>query len=124
MKSHRFAGLAALPILLFLNHGSARSAEKYRQVQLEGLAVTMSLEKHTEGIEIVDFPDETVQLTSQSVPVNGKTIHELLLDARIFPDVEAFTLVYSLNPETQDLRNLALARIRIPKVEHGAKLGS
>jgi len=54
--------------------------------------------------------------------VNGKTIHELLLDARIFPDVEAFTLVYSLNPETQDLRNLALARIRIPKVEHGAKL--
>jgi hypothetical protein len=122
MKSHIFIGLLTFPLLLFLNHGAARSAEKYRQFQLEGLTVTLSLERHAETVEKANWPDEHIQLTSQSVTVNGKTIHELLLEANIFPDVEAFTIVYVLNPEIQDLRKLAVAQIKIPKVVHGAKL--
>ena len=85
----------------------------------------MSLEKRTSGVEKADWPDETIQLTSQSVQVPaGITIHELLLAANIYPDVESFTLVYALNPELQDLRKLSIPRITIPKIEHGPKLGA
>ena len=122
MKSHIFAGVAAVPMLLFLNLGLARPADKYREVQIEGLAVTMSLEKRADRVEKAEWPDETIQLTSQSVSVNGKTIQELLLNARIYPDVESYTVVYALNPELQDLRKLSVSQIKIPKIEHGAKL--
>src|SRR5689334_8990035 len=97
MNSHICTRLVSLTIILSINHGLARPLQKYGQFQLEGLAVTLALERQTENIERIDWPDEPVQLTSESVLVNGKTINELLLGANIFPDVEAFTLVYKLN---------------------------
>src|SRR6266436_3591512 len=122
MKSHIFTGLASLTIILSINHGLAKPLVKYRQFQLEGLAVSLALERQNENVERIDWPDEPVQLTSQSVLVNGKTINELLLGANIFPDVEAFTLVYKLNPEISDLRKLKVATIRIPKIVAETKL--
>jgi hypothetical protein len=122
MDSPIFTGLALLTIVLSLNSGLSAASEKYLQVQYEGLSLTLSLEKHTETVEKAEWPAEPVQLTSQSVPVNGKTIHELLQAANIFPDVDAFNVVYTLNPDLKDLRKLAVAQIRIPKVTRGPKL--
>jgi hypothetical protein len=63
-----------------------------------------------------------VLLTAQSVLVNKSTIHELLRANHIFPDVEAFSIVYALNPEIKKLDELAVREIRIPRVEHEASL--
>jgi hypothetical protein len=123
MNSPIFTGLALLAIVLSLNSRPSAS-EKYLQVQYEGLSLTLSLEKHTETVEKAEWPDEPIQLTSQSVPVNGKTIHELLQAANIFPDVDAFNVVYTLNPNLKDLRKLAIAQIKIPKVASGPKLNA
>lgn len=122
MNSHIFRGLASLAIALSINSGWAKPAEKYRQFQLGGIAVSLSLERNTESSEKIDWPDEPVKLTSQAVTVNGKTINELLLNANIFPDVEAFTLVYTLNPKIRDLKKLTVATISIPKIDAGDKL--
>jgi hypothetical protein len=54
MKSHIFASVAAVPMLLFNNLGSVGPADKHREVQLEGLAVMVSLEKHAERVEKAD----------------------------------------------------------------------
>jgi hypothetical protein len=97
-------------------------AEKYHQEQLEGLTITMTLEKRTPNVQRTDWPDERISLSSQSVPVNGKTIHELLKQVHIFPDVEAFTVVYALNPNIQELRELKVPQIRIPRLAGGPKL--
>ncbi|HXI26577.1 MAG TPA: hypothetical protein VNG71_22185 [Pyrinomonadaceae bacterium] len=121
MKSHIFSGLASLTLIFAIIPGSARPLEKYRQFQLDNLAVTLTLQR-PDNLERGDWPEEAVQLSSQSTAVNGKTINELLLAANFFPDVEAFSLVYKLNPEISDLRNLRISTIRIPKVDGGAKL--
>ena len=120
--SYVFFTLRALIILTLLNRGYAEPPEKYRQTQLGGIAITMSLERRGEITEKADWPSETISLTSQSVAVNGKTVNELLLTAHIHPDVESFTLVYALNASIRDLRKLAVPQIIIPKVDGGAKL--
>ena len=40
--------------------------------------------------------------------------HELLKQVHIFPDVEAFTVVYALNPNIQELRELKVLRYAFP----------
>ena len=122
MNSH----LSFISITLLLIAGVTRvqdvPAEKHRETEFEGLKITMSLEKRSTPVEKADWPDEPVGLNAQSVLVNGKTIHELLREAHIFPDVEAFAVVYILNPEVSELRQLKVSNIRIPKVVGGTKL--
>src|SRR5437870_774852 len=82
----------------------------------------MTLGKRTPTVQKLDWPAESVVLSSQAVPTNGKTIHELLRENHIFPDVEAFSVVYGLNPEIQKLSDLDVPQIRIPMVLGGQKL--
>lgn len=122
MKSHFSLVPASLVLLAIFVPVYDAPAGKYQQVQLEGLTITMTLEKRAPNVQRTDWPDEPISLTSQSVPVNGKTIHELLKEVHIFPDVEAFTVVYALNPDIQELRELKVSQIRIPKLVGGPKL--
>jgi hypothetical protein len=96
--------------------------EKYQGSQLEGLTITMTLEKRSPTVQKIDWPVESIVLSSQSVPTKEKTIHELLRENNIFPDVEAFNVVYGLNPEIQKLSDLKVHQIRIPVVRAGQKL--
>jgi hypothetical protein len=113
-----------VPLCLLLLTVFAAVQDKSKQAQLEGLNVTMSLKKGTPAPQQAPWPAEAVTLTVQAVPVNGKTIHELLRDNYIFPDVEAFSIVYALNPQIQKLNDLCVTQLRIPVVQGGAKLTS
>jgi hypothetical protein len=84
----------------------------------------MALQKLTSNTQQVDWPAEKISLTSQWVSVGGKTIHELLRDNHISPDVEAFSIIYVLNPQLQELRELSVPRLRIPKIEGGRRLNA
>lgn len=113
---------ASLLLIPLLFTGYETPATNYQQVQLEGLTITITIERRSPRIEKADWPDESVSLVAESVPVSGKTIHELLKSAHIFPDVEAFAVVYALNPEMPELRELNISQIRIPKIRAGSKL--
>ena len=84
----------------------------------------MALQKLTSNTQQVDWPAESISLTAQSVSVGRKTIHELLRDNHISPDVEAFSIIYALNPQIQELRQLNVPRLKIPKIEGGRSLNA
>jgi hypothetical protein len=116
--------LSIMPLGLLLLTVFAAAQDKVKQAQLEGLNVTMTLKKRTPAPQQADWPAEPITLTVQSVPVDGKTVHELLRDNHIFPDVEAFSVVYALNPQIQRLNDLCVTQLRIPVVQGGAKLAA
>jgi len=108
---------------VFLAHGApAKTRTEQQQVQLEGLTVTLSLVKRTPTLTKKDWPKEPFSLTAESVSVNQRTIYELLKAAHIFPDVEAFALVYVINPDVRALREIKVSQIRIPKIVGGPQL--
>jgi hypothetical protein len=95
-----------------------------REVQLDGLSVSIDLVKSFPDGNLVRicWPEEVVTVDSTSVSVAGKTISELLRSNHIFPDVEAFGIVYSLNPDLKRLDRIDGARIRIPIIKGGESL--
>jgi len=82
----------------------------------------MTLKKRTPIAQLAAWPAEPIALTVESVSPRGKTIHELLADNHIFPDVEAFSVVYALNPQLKRLTDLNVSQIRIPLVQGGPNL--
>lgn len=119
---HHFRLVPASLLLFALAAGSRGApAETYRLVQLEALPITISLEKRMPS-EKAEWPSETVLLTAQSVAVNKSTIHELLRANHIFPDVEAFSVVYALNPGIKKLDELTVQQIRVPRIQSEATL--
>jgi hypothetical protein len=114
--------LSLMPLSLLFLTLFTPVQDKVKQAQLEGLNITMTLRKRTPTPQQADWPAETVTLTAQSVAVNGKLIHQLLMDNHIFPDVEAFSIVYALNPQIQQLSNLTVSQLRVPVVQGGAGL--
>ena len=119
---HHFLLVKASLLLFVLSTGSREApAQTYRLVQLEGLPITISLEKWRPN-EKAEWPSQTVVLTAQSVAVNKSTIHQLLRANHIFPDVEAFSIVYALNPEIKKLDELAVQQIKIPQIQDEARL--
>lgn len=121
MKAQLSFVTASLMLVVITLHVQAAPAGTSVQVRLDGLTITMTLQKRS-PLQSGDWPDEPISLTSQCVPVTDKTIHELLKEAHIFPDVEAFTVVYKLNPDVERLREITILRIAIPKVIGGPKL--
>jgi hypothetical protein len=107
-----FLFLLASPLAAFEN----------KTAQLEGLEVTMSLVKRTPIAQDKPWPSESIVLGSDSFTVAGKTIQELLRTNHIAPDVEAFTVVYQLNPSVTTLSDLNLSQIRLPIVRGGPEL--
>jgi len=126
VKLHYFLSLVTLGglTLSLLGFYSGQPSDLYRKVRIEGLNITVTLEKHSDRVEQTAWPAQSTILIAQSVPVAGKTINELLLERHISPDVEAFTVVYALNPEIQKLRQLEVAHIRIPVLADSSMLES
>lgn len=98
--------------------------ENNKRAQLAGLDITMSLVKYDDQTQQKEWPSESISLVSESVPVNGKTIGELLNEAHIFDDVEAIGVVYALNPQIRELNRLNISQLRIPKAQEGQNLES
>jgi hypothetical protein len=120
MKTHLFWVPLGLLILTIVTPAQ----ERVKQARLEGLDISMTLKKRSPTPQQSDWPVEPVTVTAQSVPTGGKTIHELLRANHIFPDVEAFSVVYALNPQVQALSDLTATQLRLPVVQGGAKLAA
>jgi len=120
---HHFLFVRASLLLFVLAMGSREaSAEKYRLVQLEGFPITISLEKRVPNQQ-AEWPAEAIVLTTKSVAVTrNTTIHELLRANHIFPDVEAFSVVYALNPEVKKLSEPTVQQIVIPRIQNDESL--
>jgi hypothetical protein len=121
MKIHLTLALVSLLVLTIFLPAQGQSFNKVKQAQLEGLNITMTLKK-TPASQEVNWPTEPITLTAQSIAVNGKLINQLLMDNYISPDMEAFSVVYALNPQIQKLSNLNVLQIRIPVVKGGRNL--
>jgi hypothetical protein len=68
------------------------------------------------------WPEEAVSISTKTVSIGGNTINELLRTHNILPDIEAFGIVYSLNPEIKKLSQLEVAQIRLPTIQGGETL--
>src|SRR5215204_6749271 len=116
-----FVPLSLLAALLILPlHGA--QADKSQTMQFEGLTITMTLQRRTLTVQNLEWPTEPIVLKAQTVSIKGKTIHELLRENHIFPDVEAFNVVYALNPDIQKLSKIDVPQIRITVVPSDQKL--
>ena len=125
MKAYVSLASLSLLCLAFVLRSGLPTADKVHVAQLQGLAISMTIEKKQAlRSEKADWPTEAVALTAQSVSVNGSTIHELLRGNHIFPDVEAFMVVYALNPDVQKLNELNVEHLRIPRIQGGPGLQS
>lgn len=124
MKIYLTVLLLSLPLSTLSAHFQGTPQTNIKQAKLEGLTVTMALKRRTPGPQQIDWPAEPVTLTAQLVSVGGKTIHDLLRENHISPDVEAFGIVYVLNPEIKTLKTLNVAQLRIPVVQGGSALAA
>jgi hypothetical protein len=99
------------------------AASVAQESQLEGLNVTMSLVKRTDRTPGA-WPAEAIQLAVERTKIKeGETIHALLRARGILPDVEAFTVVYALNPDLQSLSPLpAEMELKLPMAQGGDTL--
>ncbi len=113
----------SLLLLLFLaTLVHAIDAEKEKNVQLDGVNISMFIVQHAASGQLREWPDETINVSTESVPVQGKTVHELLKANYIFPDVEAFSVVYALNPGIERLTRLDLPDLKLPSIRGGPRL--
>ncbi|PYP84489.1 MAG: hypothetical protein DMF61_19985 [Blastocatellia bacterium AA13] len=120
--------LAAFSLLLLVPHFSAQQRDgntaQERQVRSHGMNITISLVRRNDRSEYKTLPNEPVNLEVESVAVGQRTIQEILTQNHIFPDVEAFGIVYALNPNREDLNLIKGLDILIPKVDGGAMLSN
>src|SRR5215470_5540191 len=122
MKYHFLFVPVSLLLFIFAVRSYEASAETYRLVQLEGLPITISLEKRMPNQQ-AEWPAEAITLTTKSVTVTrNTTIHELLRANHIFPDVEAFSAVYALNPGIKKLSEPIDHPILIPTIQNDRSL--
>jgi len=91
------------------------------KVMLEDAPIRISLGKKLDNP--LPLPSEPIRLTVETVVVkDGEVIQELLYNNGIEPDLEAFTLVYLLNPGLEKLEPLpATTRVKLPKAQGGAQ---
>src|SRR5579862_5770596 len=76
------------------------------QGKLAGRTVAVAI-VHTEDLSPAPLPGAAPSLVSvRSVMTGDTTIYSLLQTNGIFPDSEAFTLVYDLNPSLRDVKDL------------------
>ena len=98
--------------------------ENDKDVQLENLTISIDLVKPFPNGNIVRicWPEEVVSISSKTISVDGKTINELLRQNNILPDIEAFGVVYALNPDIKELSQLEMAQIKVPSIQGGENL--
>jgi hypothetical protein len=126
MKKNVF--LVLLSILFVSNaFPQARVASddnKVRETQFENLNISMVLvKKQSDGTSIkINWSEEPINITAETILVEGKTINELLRKNNISPDVEALGVVYALNPGIKKLNQANITELRIPKVQGGQSL--
>jgi hypothetical protein len=109
----------ALACVLLASAGLAQqqSGPLLRRQRLEGIEVTLSLAKRDAIRKPVPWPPGDFSLAVENTAAGKTTIQELLLARHVQPDVEAFSLVYALNPYVTDLEKLIEAsEIRLPRI--------
>jgi len=112
--------------ILFTLLAQARNTQQplTKTAQLAGLDITMSLRKRLPTPQQSNWPDEPSILTTKLVTVNKKGIGELLRENHITPNVEAYGVVYALNPEVNQLRDIKVLQLQIPTVQGGPALAA
>jgi hypothetical protein len=93
------------------------------EATIAGRQVSLTLVK-AEDFSPAPWPEEVPQLTTESVTVHaGETIYDLLMANEVEPDVEAYTLVYDLNPLLSQIDPVPTGLlIVLPKIRGGDKL--
>ena len=104
--------VAALFPLTPLRVGAVRP-----ETELAGRTISMELVK-AEDLSPANWPGETLTLTTQVVVTKADdNIFKLLKSGGIYPDAEAYTLLYDLNPGLEKLAPLAPnLTVKYPKV--------
>lgn len=93
------------------------------ETTIAGRAVTINLVK-ADDLSPAPWPDDVSQLTTETVATQANAnIYDLLTANGIEPDVEAFTLVYDLNPSLMQIDPLpSNVNLVLPKMTGGDKL--
>jgi hypothetical protein len=119
-----YAGCLVVAIATFITRLAFAGLQNFTDLEVQGHRVRLSLlgsDRTTKS-----WPDERPRLTVSSVTVKpDDTIHSLLIGNKIRPDIEAFTLVYELNPQVQSLKSLkAGTTLLLPLLQPGPKLSA
>lgn len=90
---------------------------------IAGRQINLELVK-SEDLSPITWPDEDITLIVEDVEVkDGDTITKLLEARGIIPDNESYTLFYDLNPQLDNLEQLAPhSKYKLPKVVGGQML--
>jgi len=93
------------------------------ETTLAGRHVSLIL-VNAEDLSPAQWPGQVAQLTTETVPVQaGATIYDLLMANGVEPDVEAYTLVYDLNPSLSHVDPVPIGlTLVLPKISGGDKL--
>lgn len=93
------------------------------ETSIAGRPVSISLVQAAD-LSPAPWPDDTSQLTTEKVTAQSNAnIYDLLTANGIEPDVEAFTVVYDLNPSLRLINPLQSGiRLELPKINAGEKL--
>jgi hypothetical protein len=89
---------AAIQLLVLIASAAAPTLRAAGDTTIAERSVTASLVK-ADDLSVAPWPDESFQLATNTVTIPpNASIYDLLTANGIEPDVEAFTLVYDLNP--------------------------
>jgi hypothetical protein len=113
---------AALFFVFFVSLANPCRAKPV-ETTIAGRQVSASLVK-ADDLSPAPWPDDASQLTTEKVAVQANvSIYDLLTAKGIEPDVEAFTVVYDLNPSLMNIDPLPSGvNLVLPKVTGGDKL--
>jgi hypothetical protein len=91
------------------------------ETTIAGRSVSASLVK-ADDLSPAPWPDDASQLTTETVAAQANAnIYDLLVANGIEPDVEAFTVVYDLNPSLLHIDPLPSGDLVLPKITGGDK---
>lgn len=129
IRGEAMKNITALVLLAFLlaipvTAQKGNAVEYDKEVQLENLNISLNLVKSFPNGNIIKicWPEEVVSISSKTVSVDGKTVNELLRKNNILPDIEAFGVVYALNPDIKKLSQLEVTQIKVPSIQRGETL--
>src|SRR5262245_22049576 len=116
MRNFQFSLLASVLFLLFLP--SITFALSTDDVRLTNRDISLTVVSANGTSVTVHFaPQQLVLMAGKTTFKTGDTVKQLLIKNGVFPDVEAFGLVYDLNPALPSLTGIASGtEIILPKL--------
>lgn len=123
MRVRRFNSPILIFLVALLLPLNATAQNKLPVAAIGGRQISLELVSR-EDFSPVKWPDGNVTITVEEVEIkDGDTIPKLLEAGGIVPDNESYTLFYDLNPQVDNLEQVApYSKYKLPKVTGGQRL--